>query len=793
MVLWVTDPRTVVLRSDVHFDVPMGDTSGPLGTGASGLTNDPFPGTTDSQIGFHPPWYEGNAGIDEVHTMIGTLHMTNDQGWGVRAGEAAPAQPNSFGEVESRALGLTGFPADSFFNIYFEVDTPPDPPFNGMILENREPFVVEEKGITAFPPVDSNYLHSWSIVGRVAVFRKAVPGPDGFVGWLSQGSHGVAGDGCLKDPPPRFPVVFSVGGPVNPAEGLLQPDPLAPFGHPPPNDVYVLGPDAPGGAWVYATEGELFQSSGAALGASPDVTNVDRMSAALGIGPPPGGPPYGGPFAPNPGAPVPTPAPPGAALGTLGLVPGDNIDALSFGLDGGDVLLFSVDPGSVGLAATAVDFQANLSPPVAVPAGGGLPSNGGGDPGDEAAADIYLSPRLAPVGAGAVLFALPAAAAGSNILACDEFELGLQAPAAAFSAGYGPAEDDLDALEADVADTIDSDRDGVPDTNPFYRPVFFSLAPTSATVVASTADPFPGLCTAADPDGVTADDILVAAPPGVAVPPFAFAIYARGVMDIGLLPGDVVDALVLSDNGPLGPDGFLVPGVDVALFSLGAGSPSLAMGANASMPGGPGGGPYSPADVFMTTFAGPGVATIGIHAGAAALGLAATDELDALDIGWGYPCQYCGSDCGHDADADGIPELCDNCPYAHNLDQQDCDGDGVGELCDICPNHYNPGQETRLAGPFPYVVRADSKVNFSWGAFMEVGYVIGDLGAVASYGYYSFTPIGSADSFYDYSVPSVGQGFYYCVREWKGDCDCLNGGSWQTSSGAEPERDVALP
>jgi hypothetical protein len=35
-----------------------------------------------------------------------------------------------------------------------------------------------------------------------------------------------------------------------------------------------------------------------------------------------------------------------------------------------------------------------------------------------------------------------------------------------------------------------------------------------------------------------------------------------------------------------------------------------------------------------------------------------------------------------DADADGVPDSSDNCPYAYNPDQKDTDGDGKGDVCD---------------------------------------------------------------------------------------------------------------
>ncbi|MCK4707730.1 MAG: thrombospondin type 3 repeat-containing protein, partial [Gammaproteobacteria bacterium] len=45
-----------------------------------------------------------------------------------------------------------------------------------------------------------------------------------------------------------------------------------------------------------------------------------------------------------------------------------------------------------------------------------------------------------------------------------------------------------------------------------------------------------------------------------------------------------------------------------------------------------------------------------------------------------------------DADSDGIPTGCDNCPSVYNSDQADLDVDGVGDVCDNCSDTYNPDQ-----------------------------------------------------------------------------------------------------
>ena len=46
----------------------------------------------------------------------------------------------------------------------------------------------------------------------------------------------------------------------------------------------------------------------------------------------------------------------------------------------------------------------------------------------------------------------------------------------------------------------------------------------------------------------------------------------------------------------------------------------------------------------------------------------------------------------NDADNDGWPDDCDNCPDDANADQADGDGDGVGDACDNCPDCRNPNQ-----------------------------------------------------------------------------------------------------
>jgi len=139
----------------------------------------------------------------------------------------------------------------------------------------------------------------------------------------------------------------------------------------------------------------------------------------------------------------------------------------------------------------------------------------------------------------------------------------------------GLSGDDLNGLELNSS------------PNPF---VYFSIDRLSATNGYGT--------------GSLAADILISSLHG------SFSTYAaHGIM--GLLADDNLDALVLLDGGAKG----VADAGDVAWFSLDAFSPTLAsLG-------------YSPADIFETRFDG----TFARKFTAAQLGLAASDELDALD------------------------------------------------------------------------------------------------------------------------------------------------------------------
>ncbi len=117
----------------------------------------------------------------------------------------------------------------------------------------------------------------------------------------------------------------------------------------------------------------------------------------------------------------------------------------------------------------------------------------------------------------------------------------------------------------------------------------------------------------------------------------------------------------------------------------------------------------------------------------------------------------------------------------------DSDGDGICDATDNCPAVFNPDQ-----GPvvFGQDILAADQDTFTWANPADIEFVSGNLLAVSSY------PVGrSGFAFGATSIsanpdqPTSGAGFYYLVR-LGGDCAA---GSWQTSEGAEPVRDAALP
>lgn len=199
----------------------------------------------------------------------------------------------------------------------------------------------------------------------------------------------------------------------------------------------------------------------------------------------------------------------------------------------------------------------------------------------EAAADVFMSGARA----GAV---------GNWKLIDGVQHLGLVEPDVP-AAGAPDMGDNLDALDMDT-------------TAPFER-IYISLE-------GQTPDPlegFAGSGTAAA-NGVSGADVLVVS----ACAPFAPVVYATAAQ-LRLNPvGDDLDALAILDDG----DGIYQPAIDRICYSVTRGSAIVGVMDC-------GGNPISPGDV-LTVRAGCAVPEIWVSH--AAMGLAATDELDALDL-----------------------------------------------------------------------------------------------------------------------------------------------------------------
>jgi hypothetical protein len=248
---------------------------------------------------------------------------------------------------------------------------------------------------------------------------------------------------------------------------------------------------------------------------------------------------------------------------SFGLGAMDNIDGLSANtLTSPNLtyhLLFSTDRASVGV--------------------GGTPHNASAA-NNQAASDLYRTPLTGGSPAAAMAACAPIGIPPPQALHRNQtaFNLIPTALAGAFVAG---AQDNVDAVEMDVLD-ITGDN-----INDF--PAYFSLDAASPALFASGAD-------------------IYFSPAGGG----AFFIFSFPPQ-MGLLAGDEIDSLVMWDRGAIGAPN---PGVDMALFSLAPGSPTLAMiGA-------------SPAAIFVTNFN----FAYCPFTPANQLGLLAADNVDGLDV-----------------------------------------------------------------------------------------------------------------------------------------------------------------
>lgn len=316
----------------------------------------------------------------------------------------------------------------------------------------------------------------------------------------------------------------------------------------------------------------------AALPAGAQVSvSIDRPSPSNGCGgPPPVAPRHiYSQVAPGGGCDVAGPGPQlQVAGGAFGLVPGDNVDALSANLqwspNSNFTYVFSADRASMGQPATPYRNQFNRN---------------------QAAADLFQTAAIPSATPGAVMAGLCGAPAmiappAPRILNQTDFNLAPTVGPAVIWMG-GPI-DNIDAVELD---DLDTNNDGVHDVG-----IYFSLDAASPSMITSPAD-------------------IYYAPPGG-----AFGLFSVPAL-LGLAPNNNLDALVLWDRMAAGA---VDPGSDFALFSLAPGSPAL---------NGPDGVPgtaddFSAADLFVSDFMG----TFCLYTRANQLGLLPQDNVDGLDV-----------------------------------------------------------------------------------------------------------------------------------------------------------------
>jgi hypothetical protein len=192
----LVDSETVIGRSAAHFNgLPPDNTIGtPVGDAGTFVKDDNF---TVVPAGFQGP---GNP--REIHTEIVALNLNPRSGPDlpkVRAGSLAPLRPKSFGEVESKSstgLPINDFPADSFFDVFVEVDLPECGDFPGGTVYNPQALLVVFSNVNDLPPHLVVYIHQNSSFVQVR-FKTTVPGKwvaGDLLGWLTLAGHEVGID-----------------------------------------------------------------------------------------------------------------------------------------------------------------------------------------------------------------------------------------------------------------------------------------------------------------------------------------------------------------------------------------------------------------------------------------------------------------------------------------------------------------------------------------------------------------------------------------------------------------------
>ena len=189
---------------------------------------------------------------------------------------------------------------------------------------------------------------------------------------------------------------------------------------------------------------------------------------------------------------------------------------------------------------------------------------------------------------------------------------------------------------------------------------------------------------------------------------FATPASGRDVALVRLTPGGLLDE---SGPGAFGGDGNVITPVAAGTGSDGAEDVALQPdGRIVAVVIPQGGGPvlvrYTSEGVLDTTFDFDGIASAGLPAGAALLGVEAT--ADKLLAGGTLEPVAAGQDDfaavrfhQNDADSDGVADGADNCADVANPGQENADGDGRGDVCDVCPNEAGSGADGCVPPPAP--------------------------------------------------------------------------------------------
>lgn len=369
-------------------------------------------------------------------------------------------------------------------------------------------------------------------------------------------------------------------------------------------------------AWIVACAPSIAQAQTFAL---------DPLSSSLPVVPASSADLLTPPLPPAPG-PLPPPIV-GAPSASLGLLPGDVIDAISFGNDAapgpGVTLYFTVDRAS--MSAGPGPFTPDVFSEVVAAPPGTQP---------QASSDIFSTFDVA-AGVGP----------GTNTQVLDGDGGPPLAPLTGYTGlGIGLAE--LVPTPPPPYNDAIADFDWSAPGNVRFSCVLLSLAPGSPTL---TPGSNPLLMAGAEPG-----DLLYACPG----PPTGFGVFIPAAGS-GLVSGGPGCAPPACDD----VDAFT--GFGAMAVSLAPGSPSLGLI------------PASPADV-LSLFTGPPPVVL-VSAGA--LGLGPADNVTGLELVLN-PCPVAPAG---DPDGDGVAAACpDNCPGAFNPDQGDLDGDTIGDACDPC-------------------------------------------------------------------------------------------------------------